>query len=217
MYRITVLLAFAMILFLKVNSQGNNPPTSVVKECNFDSSHSLDIHDALELIKNYREKRWKRHKRMPLFAKKYDAGSCWFSIEKLHQFTNEVNEKLEEINKILKQTQDSVNCPSPGKKITGFRFYYLVYKKKDCHAPDELKKGNRNTKKIHSLLIVATEKRGTYDTDIIYKDRVAALIISPKDEEFQNEGTLCPPLPKERCQGATLARMVYGNPPAWEK
>ncbi|MEI9908516.1 MAG: hypothetical protein WDO71_01915 [Bacteroidota bacterium] len=55
-----------------------------------------------------------------------------------------------------------------GGLVTGYRFYYIAYgkKKEGDHVPPELA-AIGSTKKIHSLLIVATELKDGYQTDIV--------------------------------------------------
>jgi hypothetical protein len=179
---------FAFCYFTGSSQQkGNIPDDSVFVDAQF----SMPKEEALELMKSYKTKRWKRHKRFGPVGRKYDAGSCWFDISKFNKFTMYINDRLE------KSGNEGV--------VSGFRFYYITYgkKKKGDHVPDELAKLG-STKKIHSLLIVATQKKDGVQTDIIIGNKVAAFIA-----KIENEGTLCPPLPPEKCSGATLANEVY--------
>lgn len=157
-----------------------------------DDKNSLPQPDAEDMIKRYRNKRWKRMRRAGIFGKRYDAGSCWFDIKRVRKFEDEINAYL---------------AARPGRrsKVSGFRYYYVMYKKNDAHAPQVLRNSVKSTKKIHTLLIVATEDIEGVQTDIIdsQSKRVAALTV------VLNEGTLCPPLPLNECKGATLAKDYY--------
>lgn len=184
---IVSLILSASILF--VQAQENNNATKSADEMSLDGKFSLTKQEALELIKRYKNKRWKRQRRLGFAGRKYDAGSCWFDIKKLTAFQDYVTDRLDK----------------RGGKFSGFRFYYIAYGKNDDHAPEALARLG-STKKIHSLLIVATERIGTEDRDIIEGNRVAAFVL-----KIENEGTLCPPLPASDCSGATLGNEVYGD------
>jgi hypothetical protein len=172
-------------------------PDSKIKGLKLGAALSLSAKDAIDRIKLYKGKRYKRHKRMGLLGNKYDAGSCFFDMKKLDGFRKAINENLRVIN-----GKDSVS---------GFRFYYMVYKKGDKHAPDELVNTVKKTKKIHSLLIVAThcvpsgKENECVETDIIDEDSNIASL----QAIVQNEGVLCPPLPPKNCGGAIIANSIY--------
>jgi hypothetical protein len=168
---------------------------STVKGLKLDKGLSQSFNDAIQRIKFYKRKRYNRLERFPVVGYEYDAGSCLFDIKKLDSFRREINKKLQMID-----SKDSVS---------GFRFYYMAYKKNDDHVPKEFEGNISNSKKIHSLLIVATHcvyyRAECMQTDIIDEDlNIAAFVV-----DFQNEGTLCPPLPPRYCGGAIIANTIY--------
>lgn len=189
-----LLLLAGLVLFSLVSKSQDIPkmaaPASEEKVLN--DKNSLLQSEAEDMIKRYRDKRWKRMRRAGIFGKRYDAGSCWFDIDRIRKFESDINAYL------------GARTDRPG-KVSGFRYYYIMYKKNDPHAPLLLRESTHNTKKIHSLLIVATEDIAGVQTDVIdpQTKRVAALTV------VLNEGTLCPPLPPKECKGATLAKDYY--------
>jgi hypothetical protein len=165
------------------------------------SGFAYSIEDAVGRIEYYRNKRFRKHKRLGVTGRRYDAGSCWFDMAKMDNFRKEINEYLIKLD--------------PKDKVSGFRFYYINYLKNDQHASQGLQDMNKSTKKIHSLLIVATHlvpKCGgcieMIERDVIDQNqKIAALVV--KLGGFQNEGTLCPPQPPKDCGGATLINILY--------
>ncbi len=195
-----ILFLIAGLLFfqLTVEAQVDSLSKNSTAEMKLDNKNSLDLNTAREMVDRYRKKRWRRMRRVGPVGYRYDGGSAWFCIDKLREFEESVNRYL----------QANSSDTSKPRKVSGFRFYYMMYKKNDPNAPTELKKYlGKRTKKIHSLLIVATELT-TMDCELVHTDiidtstnKIVAMIM--------NEGTLCPPLPLNQCKGATLARDVY--------
>lgn len=149
----------------------------------------LTIREAQELIRNYKVKKWNWHRRW-MIGKRFDAGSCWFDITKFYQFIKIVNKQLD----------------SSGIKVSGFRLYYIAYGRKKNHVPTELTTAGINPRKMHSLLIVPTiyDRNTKRHVDyILNKDNVVAF------KGIENQGTLCPPLPPEKCSGAILLQGIY--------
>jgi hypothetical protein len=195
MYLRLLLLAGLVLFFFTSNGQDTTKVLAPISPDKvLDDKNSLPQPDAEAMIKRYRDKRWKRMRRAGIFGKRYDAGSCWFDIKRVRKFEDEINAYL------------AARTDRPS-KVSGFRYYYIMYKKNDPHAPARLRELVGSTKKIHSILIVATEDIDGVQTDVIdpRTKRVAALTV------VLNEGTLCPPLPLSECKGATLAKDYYNQ------
>jgi len=208
---------FPLLLILN-NSKAQDQKIEVISSTTSFETLSVDVNIAEQLIANYREKRYKRARRFPLFGAKYDARSCWFDVQKFSKY-------ISNLNSYLKYKEDSVNKEISGasQKITippvsGFRLYYITYGKDDTEAPGEIRQRDHTlnkgkTKKVHSIMIVPTQKFDNVDIDIIEdrpnsRKRVAIFML---ETEIQNQGTLCPPLPPSSCRGTTLMMLADEN------
>jgi hypothetical protein len=175
------------------------------------SKYQYSFKSATDRINMYKNKRFDRHRRAGVVGERYDAGSCWFDLKKLEDFKKAINDLLDPMH--------------TGKDVvSGFRFYYITYKRKDTLAPQALWDAtDGKTKKIHTLLIVATHcvtktgkdgKSYCLETDIVDRSQklIAALVILQTrggNTTFENGGTLCPPEPASACGGASLINELY--------